>query len=101
MPCVMDGRSSCGNVKKTAMGSSCVTTTRPVVSLGCTTFPGSTRRTPVTPSMGDVILAYTRFRFAAAIWASSAWTCACSCATDATWSVYCCVAMSFWSLSVL
>ena len=57
MASLMGVRSSSGSVKRTAMGSSSVTTTRPVVSAACTTFPGSTRRMPVTPSMGEVMRA--------------------------------------------
>jgi len=49
--------SSCGRLKITAMGSSWVMTTSPFASLARTRLPGSTRRTPVTPSSGDLMLA--------------------------------------------
>ena len=51
------GRASWGSVKMTVIGSSWVTSTMPVVSAAWTTLPGSTMRTPVTPSIGDVMRA--------------------------------------------
>ena len=51
------GSSSCARVKRTAIGSSWVMTTIPVGSAARITFPASTRRTPVTPSIGAVIRA--------------------------------------------
>ncbi len=38
------------------MGSSCVTTTMPAVSLAWTMLPGSIRRMPVRPSIGEVMV---------------------------------------------
>ena len=49
------GSSSCGRLKMTAIGSSCVITTTPLASEACTRLPGSTCRIPVTPSVGDLI----------------------------------------------
>ena len=45
-----------GAMKITEIGSICVTTTMPVVSLACTLLPGSTRRMPVRPSIGERML---------------------------------------------
>ena len=43
-------KSSSGRVNSTEIGSSCVTTTRPVVLVVCTMLPASIRRTPVRPA---------------------------------------------------
>ena len=48
------GRSVSGSVKITEIGSSCVTTTRPLASVGWMTLPTSIWRMPMTPSIGDV-----------------------------------------------
>src|SRR5205085_7417969 len=49
------GRRSCGTVKTTATGSSCVMTTRPLVSPARTMLPGSTRRSPRRPLIGALM----------------------------------------------
>ncbi len=46
---------SSGSVKITEIGCTCVTTTMPLRSAACTMFPGSIRRIPVRPSMGEVM----------------------------------------------
>ncbi len=46
---------SSGKVKIAVIGCSCVSTTIPLVSVECTMLPGSTRRMPVRPLMGEVI----------------------------------------------
>ena len=49
-------KSSSGRVNSTEIGSICVTTTRPVVSVVCTMLPASIIRTPVRPAIGEVIV---------------------------------------------
>ena len=44
------------SVNTTVIGWTCVTTTIPVVAEACTMLPGSMRRMPVRPSMGETML---------------------------------------------
>ena len=51
----MAPQSSSGKVKITEIGCIWVTTTMPVVSAACTMLPGSTRRMPVRPVIGEMM----------------------------------------------
>ena len=50
-----EGTSSSAIVKITVIGWICVMTSIPFVSAAWTMFPGSTRRRPTRPEMGDVM----------------------------------------------
>ena len=56
MTCAIE---SSGSVNITEIGWIWVSTTIPVVSLACTMLPGSTRRMPVVPANGAVMVAYS------------------------------------------
>jgi hypothetical protein len=85
------GRLSCGMVKRTPIGSTCVMIAMPLVSLLRTWLPASTWVRPRRPLMGAVIRVYESCSRALSTCAWLIFTVPSSCRTIAAcWSTCCC-----------
>src|SRR6202012_3029245 len=98
--CRTRGTTFTGTENTTLLGWDCVTTTMPRESDGPTRLPGSTRRRPTMPVIGEVIRALATCRLAVPMRPCSDLTSASYCVTSDCCSVRSSQVMDFWKESI-